>query len=623
MTLAPPSVNHASSTQAWDNFTQAKTLTVFCQAWLQLLVQAIQGCRAAAVLIEDNGQFAPIAVWPAVSPELARLANVVERCLEQRKSVIQPTSQDNLVEVAYPVMLDQEIVCLVVLEVATSMQEAPALLRHIHWSSAWLSHIFSQKHHESATHSQAQQSTLLAAMAVCLQPSTLQQGLFDICNDLKQRLKAHKVAIALRHGSHLRLMALSEMASFEKNTPLAKAYVAAMEESMDVGHLVQLHTPNDETDIAALNTPNTPLNAQPHSLVLHQQLLELSKAGSVISCPLVSGTQHIGVLLCERDELTGFNTTEQDWLRAFVALLAPIIQQRQAAKRHSVSRLGGEIRALGQRLFGTGHLIWKTAASILLLSIVVLSVWHVDYRVSAKTVIEGEIQRVVSAPFAGFIAHSAARAGDNVKQGQPLAQLDDRELQLELLRWASERDQYDSKLREAIAEHKLSEVQVISAQRQQAQAQWDVVADKIARAQIKAPFEGVIIAGDLSQQIGAPVELGKELFTITPLTRYRVILQVDERDIRYIRAAQTGQLVMIGLAGEAINFHVHHLTAVANQADGKNYFRVEALLEGSSIRLRPGMEGIGKINTEKQSLGWVLFHPLWDWLSLMTWKWLP
>ena len=52
---------------------------------------------------------------------------------------------------------------------------------------------------------------------------------------------------------------------------------------------------------------------------------------------------------------------------------------------------------------------------------------------------------------------------------------------------------------------------------------------KIARSRLAAPFDGIVISGDLSQQIGAPVETGKKLFEIAPLQSYRIILQVDEQ----------------------------------------------------------------------------------------------
>ena len=107
----------------------------------------------------------------------------------------------------------------------------------------------------------------------------------------------------------------------------------------------------------------------------------------------------------------------------------------------------------------------------------------------------------------------------------------------------------------------------------------------------------MIVAGDLSQQIGAPIELGKELFTLAPLESYRVILQVDEREIRHLRTGQHGKLVIIGIASDPIPFTISKVTPVATVQDGKNFFRVEARLAQSSIRLRPGMEGVGKVET--------------------------
>ncbi|MBP7530211.1 MAG: hypothetical protein KA775_00095 [Ottowia sp.] len=61
--------------------------------------------------------------------------------------------------------------------------------------------------------------------------------------------------------------------------------------------------------------------------------------------------------------------------------------------------------------------------------------------------------------------------------------------------------------------------------------------------------------------------------------------------------------------------------------EGKNVFRVEAELRpapGQALPdLRPGMEGVGKITTAEQPLGWILGHKLLDWLRLQLWNWMP
>ncbi len=51
----------------------------------------------------------------------------------------------------------------------------------------------------------------------------------------------------------------------------------------------------------------------------------------------------------------------------------------------------------------------------------------VDYRVTATTMIEGEVQRVLASPVNGSIKDAPARPGDGVKKGELLGRLDDRD----------------------------------------------------------------------------------------------------------------------------------------------------------------------------------------------------
>ncbi|TQC95228.1 HlyD family efflux transporter periplasmic adaptor subunit [Moraxellaceae bacterium AER2_44_116] len=618
-------ISEDASLLVWDNFIHAKTSETFCRAWLALLCQQITHVKAAAVLVEgqDQRSFVPIAVWPNPAPDLSHLSVIVESCLKQAQSIVQASKDGSSYELAYPVMVGAKVNSLVVLVINGRIQEAQHALRQLHWSSAWLINLLSSRELELMTQTAERTSSVLESMTLVLRHPQLQQALFEVSNDLAQRFSCSKVAIGLSHHAHIRLLALSETAVFDKHIPLSKAYVAAMEECLDVGKRILLPVAKSNSLSPSEGVVTAPAITPTSAYPLHSQLLSLSKAGSIISYPLVHGAQTVGILMLEREHNNGFTESEQHWLAAFASLIAPIIDQRQQAERSSVGRLLAESRTLLTKLFGPRHLIWKTATALVLLAVVVLSVVHVDYRVSAKTVIEGEVQRVASAPFAGFIQAAYVRAGDIVHKAQPLAKLDDRELKIEQARWASERDQYDSKLREAVAKHNLTDVQVISAQLQQSEAQLALVSDKINRSQLTAPFDAMIVAGDLSQQIGAPIELGKELFTLAPLESYRVILQVDEREIRHLRTGQHGKLVIIGIASDPIPFTISKVTPVATVQDGKNFFRVEARLAQSSIRLRPGMEGVGKVETGQQQLWWILTHPLTEWLSLMSWKWLP
>ena len=40
-------------------------------------------------------------------------------------------------------------------------------------------------------------------------------------------------------------------------------------------------------------------------------------------------------------------------------------------------------------------------------------------------------------------------------------------------------------------------------------------------------------------------------------------------------------------------------------------------------RLRPGMEGIGKVTIDRRKLIWVWTHKMIDWMRLQLWRWMP
>jgi multidrug resistance efflux pump len=246
-----------------------------------------------------------------------------------------------------------------------------------------------------------------------------------------------------------------------------------------------------------------------------------------------------------------------------------------------------------------------------------------EFRVSARTVVEGAVQRAAVAPFEGFIAEAPVRAGDLVRTGQLLARLEDRDLRLDRVKFASEREQQLRKYHDALAKHDRATAGILMAQAAQSEAQLALVDEKLARTRVTAAFDGVVVSGDLSQLLGSPVEQGKLLFEIAPLDAYRVILKVDDRDIAYVLNGQRGRLALTGLGGDPMPFQVTKVTSVSTAQEGRNYFRVEAQLEQPRNGVRPGMEGVGKIVVDQRKFAWIWTRSLVDWMRITFWTWMP
>jgi len=225
---------------------------------------------------------------------------------------------------------------------------------------------------------------------------------------------------------------------------------------------------------------------------------------------------------------------------------------------------------------------------------------------------------------AGYIASADVRAGDTVAEGQVMAALDDRDLRLERLKWVSQRSQRQREQSEALALRDRAQAGILAAQIEQADAQIALLDEQLQRISVTAPFNGIVVAGDLSQSMGAPVERGDVLFEIAPLDSYRVILEVDERDIGEMSNGQTGHLALTGMPDDTLDIRVDNITPISTAAEGRNYFRVEAALIGEPpIVLRPGMEGVGKVDIGDRKLIWIWTHKITYWLRMFFWSWWP
>jgi multidrug resistance efflux pump len=576
--------------------------------------------QAAALLVKDQtgSHLVPAAVWPTAKQDLSHLNDTVERCLQQRRGLLEPLANafPAITRLAYPIMVEDLIMGAVVVEMRADAATAMPLLQHLHWGLGWLVESFQRLTLQQAVMQSKRLGSVTQALALALQPRKLREILFEIANDTARRLECARVGIGMVDQESVTLSVLSDAAWLERSSSLVKLYSAAMEEALDTRE-IQIHPALvlQEMAQAVLSTSYLPR---------HAQLLASQNAQRLVSIPLIQGVQCVAIMTLEWHGEQDCTTEKIAWLEAYGSLLATILEDKRQAEKGYFAKAFSGIKDLAAKLFGPRHLLWKTATALSLSLVAILILVPINYRVTAKALLEGQTQRVAVAPFEGFISSAPVRAGDMVQTGQLMAQLDDRDLKVDLAKWSSERDQYERKLREAMAAHEMSNVQILEAQFKQADAQVSLATEKIVRAKITAPYAGVVVSGDLSQMIGSPVETGKKLFEIAPLEQYRIVLQVDEKEIRHIERAQTGQIVVSGVNDDPMPLTVTKVTPVATAQDGKNTFRVEASLNGDiSPRLRPGMEGIGKVSVGSRSLWWVITHTFTDWLRLGLWNWLP
>ena len=616
MSSPPPIHSSADEAAAWGRFTAPSDLLDFCQSWLAILCGQVARTEAAMLLLMQgsDGSFSPVAIWPDPARDMKYLVPTAERALAERQGVVVGAGGDSApladqpAHVGYPIELDSRLHGVVVLHIAAGpIDNLQRSLRLVHWASAWLVAHFCRQQLVERDARLAGLTTATDLMATALQDPRLGPSALAVVNEFCARLQCDRVSLGVERNGSVEVKALSHTASFDRKSDLVRLIGQAMDEVIDLD--VALVVPQTEDD---------DLGAMAHA----EAAREL-KDVAICSVPLVDDRHAVGVIMLERAGGQPFSATEVELCKTLGLMLGPVFALKLRNERGGLARMRDACHQGLQALFGPRHPGVKLLASVALLVLIFFALFTTDYRVTASAVVEGEVQRAAAVPFDGFIAEGLVRAGDSVTKGQVLMRLDERDLKLEQTRWLSERDQAQRKYRVALAAQDRGGMAVLAAQVNQADAQLQLVEERLARASIVAPFDGVVVSGDLSQVLGTPVEQGKVLFEVAPRDRFRVILKVDERDIAQMNLGQHGELMLAGLPGEAMKFSVKQITPVSTPQDGHNHFRVEAQLENTSARLRPGMEGVGKVLVGQARLIWIWTHSLSDWLRLTLWNWLP
>jgi multidrug resistance efflux pump len=584
-------------------------LETFIQSWLASQCQMITGVDKGVVILgaAGRGPFTLAARWPQNVSDAAELLATAQTALAKRSSIVRVQAGEGNSSphqyFAYPLAVHGQLCGIIAMEIAShAAQEQRDVLQLLRWGSAWLEILIRQQ----AVITNDRLVTALQLVATALEHESLAAAINAVANELATRLGCDRVSLGFVSGRRVRLRALSHGVQFDPKANLVHAIEAAMEEALD-----------QDTSVIYPDAGSTKITRA------HADLAQRHEVGALCTMPLSSGGRLFGALTLERPSEQAFDPETVELIETVAALLGPIFESKRREQRGFAAKIRDSLRAQLNKLLGPRHTALKLSVAVLASLLAWLWFAEGDYRVSAAASLEGSVQRSVVALLDGYVARARARAGDLVSQGDILFQFDDRDLQLERLKWASQYGQYEKEYRDALANHEFAKVTILKAQLDQVGAQLALVEEQLARSQGIAPVDGIIVSGDLSQMIGAPMKRGQVLFEIAPLDQYRVILKVDEREIVNLAVGQQGRLALAGAADKILPFTVTKITPVSEAKDGHNTFRVEARLEQTPPLLRPGMAGVGKIEIGPRRLIWIWTHSLLDWLRLWVWSWWP
>jgi hypothetical protein len=452
-----------------------------------------------------------------------------------------------------------------------------------------------------------EQLGLVDLVALVMKEAHFGSASLALVNLLSAALKSDQVVLGVAEHGIVRVEAISHIDRFEHKAENVQLLEAALEEALDQHGDLIYPLPSGSPKIA----------------LAHDRLARIMGYGSlgtlVVRDDDAPQRPPMVLLLGRRDG--GFEPARLQQVSVAMHLLHPWLVALRERSQGLLRRSWRQFRHGAREALSPEKPGRKLLALAALLFVVGISVGKWPYRLEASAELATDSVQVVSAPFDGYLRQVQANLGDTVRAGAVLAQLDTRELNLQVADLASEVGRYDAEADRARAQGQAAETQIAIARASQARARLERVRFQLAQAQVLAPFDGVVVEGERKELSGSPVRQGDKLFRLARVEGLYAVIHLPERDVRELQAQAKGRLRLLSQPDREIGFQVETLVPIVQMRGGQGgQFHLKVKLDQTSEDWwRPGMTGLAQIDVGDRTILWIWTHRLVDTVRMKLW----
>ncbi len=273
---------------------------------------------------------------------------------------------------------------------------------------------------------------------------------------------------------------------------------------------------------------------------------------------------------------------------------------------------------VGERVSAVPGKKWFRAAMLVAAATVGLLLIPMPYRVGCECEIQPSIRRFVAAPYQGALEEAFVSPGEAVVKDQVIAMMDGRQLRHELTGLQAEYNAARKRGDSALAQGEVAQSQIARSEMRGLDSRIQSLADQLGRLEIRSPYDGIIISGDLKKAEGAPMEMGQTLFEVAPANAMLAEISIPESEIQYVDDDNKVDIKLNAFPFQTFSGQIRAIHPVAEIINDESVFVAEVDLSNTGIAIRPGMKGSAKVSTFWRPLGWNLFHNAWETVRCWT-----
>jgi RND family efflux transporter MFP subunit len=485
-------------------------------------------------------------------------------------------------------------------QAARQVDGRQAIAMGVQTTQAWAAEKKSQQALQALKLS-AECNKLLSQLGSC---SDQTEAAITFVNGIRKASDARQVGLALAIDEKpARLLAVSDIDSVDANSELGRAMGKALQQSIATQKPTTFHAAEktSASQSSAADDPRTDYCRLTRNQTCYQFPFSDPQA-RIQGAVLIAGDASL------LDEETRLKQLEHLLNESSKQLILAY----RANRRLSEIAWRSVVNALGLRRSKLVFLCICLGAGLLFVP------WPM--KIGCDSEVQPAVRRYVASPHDGILESAVVKTGDVVTAGQVLAELDGRQLRMELASLQAELNSQRKQRDSALAMKDVAQSQIANLEMHRLQVEIELHSQRLNDLQVTSPIDGIVIAGDLEKAKGAPLSMGQNLFEISPLEHLLAEIAIPESEIDYV---QIGMPVAIKL--DAFPFQtwqgtierIYPQTEIINNA---SVFVAEVSLENESGKLKPGMKGQASIAGPQYPLGWTLIRkPYEQFRTLLFW----
>lgn len=430
---------------------------------------------------------------------------------------------------------------------------------------------------------------------------------FALVSSLRTKLGCEMAAIGTAEGPRVKIQAVSGFDEISERAEATRLMSDAMGEAVDRGSRIVYQPASGKS------------SDSDDGYRVHKRWYDKLGSASLATLPLDAGDgTKLIVSLRRRPELP-FNEEELGTIERLMLPYAPAFGLLERANRTLIGHAKRTLASTVREIFSPRAWGRKCLWLVVLVGLCWVCFGSMSYTISAPAIVKPGTVRHIGTPVQGILLSTHATAGDIVEEGQLLAVFDDADLQVERRRIQAEIRIAQINENRAISEGKGVDAELARAEQQLSQARLDEIERQIAQTRIFAPFDGQIMAGDLRTRVGETLSLGTPMFEIAQRGDWTLDIEMPQRIAADLAAGKVGAFAPNARPEETTDLQLTRVLPVAKPVNGKTVYITEADLGQSHDWMKPGMEGMARVNFGERPVWWVASHRVLDYFRTNFW----